>query len=146
MLRDDVVYLGSTGWRLTCLQCGGDFTAKRRDAKFCPGGRCRKAAARRKEEIIRAQNAALGHISTIRLLMARYSDLEMVGALALDAIEAALQQAIIAPSRPAAAASAEISETLAGRTDNKNCIICGQSLTGSPSAFLCKKHLPGNDL
>lgn len=133
MIREDAEFISSSrGWKLQCLQCGQTFQAHRRDAKYCPDGRCRQNAARRKKDLQRAANHAISQIRAVQQLMRQYPDLEFVGALELERIGKALSVRTAGVTD----VSAPTSVTLAAVTD-KPCIKCGNLTTVSPSSFLC---------
>lgn len=132
MIREDGKYLGSGRYELTCLQCGIKFRARRRDAKYCPDGRCRQIVARRKKDLQRASNNAISQIRTVQQLMHKYPDLEFVGALELERITKALSVRTTGITEITAVKAV----TLAAVTD-KPCIKCGKLTTLSPSSFMC---------
>lgn len=127
MIREECDFISSSvGWELMCLQCEQPFCAHRRDAKYCPNGRCRQNAARRKKDLKRAANHAISQIRALQQLMQKYPDLEMVGALEFERIGNALSARTTAP----------ISVTAAAVTD-KTCAKCGKLTTVSPASGIC---------
>jgi hypothetical protein len=75
MRRFDYVWEGGGLLRMPCLECGENFSAKRRDAKFCSAN-CRKAWSRRKEQIGRDLAIAYQSIESIRRVQRERPDLE----------------------------------------------------------------------
>lgn len=57
-----------------CNQCGQEFRAQRRDAKYC-GATCRKAASRRKTNIEKLGLRIVEEIASLNRDRARYPDL-----------------------------------------------------------------------
>ena len=90
MIRDDARWSMPLGaYILTCLQCQHNFTAKRRDAKYCSVN-CRKAAARRTVQLQRAADKAIAEIASIRQQAQRWPELEIATLHELNRILKAL--------------------------------------------------------
>lgn len=120
MIRDEAKWNSRVGaYELPCLQCGTSFFAKRSDAKFC-GAICRKASARRKEQIERAAMNAIGQIAYIRSMASKYPDLEIVAGLQLDRLAKELNVSRRQNT------DTRVSVTLASETDNQTCPKCGR--------------------
>lgn len=111
------------------MQCDSVFYSKRRDAQY-DSPLCRKAASRRKEQMRRAADNAISQISHIRGLMAKYPDLENVGALELERIASRLS------GTTAVRTDRRVAVTFAADTD-KPCVRCGNLTTVSPASGLC---------
>jgi len=122
-IRNDYQYRGSHGFGLRCLQCGKEFEAARRDAKFCSPV-CRKASARRKAQLKRAADIALQEIAFIRRQMEMYPDLKLEGQLQLDRIDQALD--VTAAGRTHLTAARNV--TVASVTDKQVCPKCGREV------------------
>lgn len=124
MIREDATRPHSMSkWTLNCFQCGKPFDATRRDAKFCSSV-CRKASARRKEQITHAANIAVSQIAYIRRMAREYQDLEIAAALQLDRIEQALSVTTAVRTHDAEA----IPVTIASGTDKQICPKCGHEV------------------
>jgi hypothetical protein len=131
MNRDEAKRVDGRHWELICLQCGQPFLTTRRDAKYCPDGRCRQIIARRKKDLRRAANRAILQVRSIHQLMRKYPDLEFIGAIELERIESMLSVTAGVTEK-----TAPVSVTLAAATD-KPCVKCGKIATVSPASGLC---------
>lgn len=124
MIRDDAKWdYEQHGYVLTCLQCGVEFIARRSDAKF-HSPVCRKANARRKDQIQRAATVAIDQIKYIRRMVSEYPDLEIAAALELDRIDRALSVTTAGKTDSAIA----VNVSIAVETDKKICPKCGREV------------------
>lgn len=79
-------------WTCLCQYCHHEFPANRMDAKFCTANH-RKAWARRKDQIAKAQRNIVLQIDYINRMVGKYPDLEIFASLELDKIRRLLNVA-----------------------------------------------------
>lgn len=75
MRRYDYVWEGSGMYRMPCMECGTNFSAKRTDACYCSAN-CRKKANRRKAQVQEAAQLVTEQLKFLRETRNMRPDLE----------------------------------------------------------------------
>lgn len=75
MRRYDYVWEGAGMYRMPCMECGQNFSARRTDAMYC-GPSCRKKANRRKAQVQEAAQLVVVQLNFLRQTRKMRPDLD----------------------------------------------------------------------